>query len=160
MQTFSKNKLKTAGYFIKRLRDNGFVVLKMFAFYAQADPRRWTILINPGGQSVFITCYVTSDGTGEYLFEISDGGQRIPKNYHLKTDSIQVVIGFLLNHGVSNDGTYPGKSKFMALPLNTYNEQETQTAARLEGSNHTGGDKADRKADQAIERIKHTCSTQ
>ena len=159
MQTFSKNKLKTAGYFIKRLRDNGFVVLKIFAFYAQADPRRWTILINPGGQSVFITCYVTSDGTGEYLFEISDGGQRIPKNYHLKTDSIQVVIGFLLSHGVSNNGNYPGKSKFMTLPLNTYNEQETQTADRLARSNHPSGDKTDRESDQAIEGVEHTSST-
>ena len=30
-----KNKIKTAGYFIKRLKDNGFVVLKMFNAYSQ-----------------------------------------------------------------------------------------------------------------------------
>ena len=38
-----KNKIKTAGYFIKRLKDNGFVVLKMFNAYSNEDPRRWTV---------------------------------------------------------------------------------------------------------------------
>ena len=45
------NKLKTAGYTIKRLKDNGFVVFKLFNAYAHIDPRRWTILIDPGRTS-------------------------------------------------------------------------------------------------------------
>jgi len=109
----SKNKLKTAGYFIKRLRDNGFVVLKIFAFYAKPDPRRWTILVNPGESSLFITCYENKDQYNEFIFELNDGGKFIPKNYHLKTDSIEVIIEYMLSHSVSNTEYYPGKNKFI-----------------------------------------------
>ena len=42
-----KNKLKTAGYFIKRLKDNGFVTLRIFDKYSEADPRKWTVLVDP-----------------------------------------------------------------------------------------------------------------
>ena len=34
------NKIKTAGYFIKRLKDCGFVVFKMFNAYNNENPRR------------------------------------------------------------------------------------------------------------------------
>jgi len=44
-----KNKIKTPGYFMKRLRDNGFIVLKVFNAYSTHDPRRWTVLVDPGG---------------------------------------------------------------------------------------------------------------
>ena len=33
-----KNKLRTPGYFIKRLKDNGFVTFRMFDKYNIADP--------------------------------------------------------------------------------------------------------------------------
>jgi len=65
-----KNKIKTAGYFIKRLKDNGFVVLKMFNAYSEADPRRWSILVDPGYHSVFITCFTNKDEKGEVLFNL------------------------------------------------------------------------------------------
>ena len=43
----TKNKLKTAGYFIKRLRDSGFETVRIFNGYSHSDPRKWTILVDP-----------------------------------------------------------------------------------------------------------------
>ena len=61
------NKLKTAGYFIKRLKDNGFVVLKMFNAYSEADPRRWTVLVDPGVSSVYISCLQNKEDFNEFI---------------------------------------------------------------------------------------------
>mgnify|MGYP003339386176 CR=1 FL=1 len=123
MSKLTKNKLKTASYTIKRLRDNGFIVIKAFAFYAKVDPRTWTIIVNPGGSSVFITCYFNKDNLNEILFELNDGGQFIPRNMFLKTDSIEVLVQYLLEHGVINKGYYPGKRFFIKQPaLNNSNE--------------------------------------
>ena len=49
-----KNKLKTPGYFIKRLKDNDFVTLRIFDKYSDSDPRKWTVLVDPKGSSVYI----------------------------------------------------------------------------------------------------------
>ena len=88
----TKNKLKTAGYIIKRLRDNGFIVIKLFAFFSKTDPRRWTILINPGGQSVLMTCYANIDGIDSTTFELNDGGCHIPKNLHILVKLTQYLV--------------------------------------------------------------------
>ena len=53
----SKNKIQTPGYFIKRLKDNDFVVLRVFDKYSETDPRKWTVLVDPSGASVYITCF-------------------------------------------------------------------------------------------------------
>lgn len=111
-QPLSRNKLKTAGYFIKRLRDNKFIVLKLFGFFSKDDPRAWTLLVNPGQASVFITCYHNREENGEFLFEFNDGGRFIPKNFSLKTSSLEVIIEYLLTHNVTTD-YYPGKNKFI-----------------------------------------------
>lgn len=97
-----KNKITTPSYFMKRLRDNGFIVLRIFNGYGDHDPRRWTVLVDPGGSSVFITCFQNKDFLNEIMFELNDGGQKIIKNYSIKTDSIEVVIRYLLERGVSN----------------------------------------------------------
>ena len=127
----SKNKVKTAGYVIKRLRDNGFIVIKTFAFFAKSDPRSWAILINPGEASVFLTCYHNKDNVGDIIFELNDGGRSIPRNMFLKTDSIEVLVQYLLEHNVTNSGYYPGKRFFIKgaskAPLNNSNEADTQT---------------------------------
>ena len=52
-----QNKIKTPGYFIKRLRDCKFGVLRVFQGYGIHDCRRWTVLVDPGGASVYVTCY-------------------------------------------------------------------------------------------------------
>jgi hypothetical protein len=120
----SKNKLRTPGYFIKRLRDNGFIVLRVFSVYAKHDSRRWTVIVNPSDASVFITCYLNRENFDEILFELNDGGNRIPRNFSLKTDSIESVVCFLLEHGVSNNTDYPGKTRYLSKRINNYDERK------------------------------------
>lgn len=97
----TKNKLKTAGYFIKRLRDSDFETVRVFNGYSEADPRKWTVLVDPGGTSVFITCFENLPFKGEFLFTFDDGNQLYKQGYSLKTDSIEVVVRKLLDRGVS-----------------------------------------------------------
>lgn len=104
-----KNNVTTQGYFIKRLRDSGFVVIKLFDKYAQYDPRKWTILVDPSNASVLITCYQNKEYKGDVLFEFNDGGNRFIKNFNLKTQSMEIVITTLLEKGVEqikNDSKY------------------------------------------------------
>ena len=97
-----KNSIKTPSYFCKRLRDNGFIVLKMFNGFGPGDPRRWIVLVNPGQESVFVSCYTNKEFCGDVMFEINDGGIRFPKNFSIKTESIEVIISYLIKFGVSN----------------------------------------------------------
>jgi hypothetical protein len=100
MNRHIKNKISTPGYFIKRLKDNNFNTFKIFKNYADSDPRRWTILIDPGRASVYVTCYENSDFQNDVMFEFNDGGRLFPKNFSLKTTSIEVVVTKLLEAGV------------------------------------------------------------
>ena len=95
----NKNKLRTPGYFIKRLKDSGFATLRMFDKYGEHDSRRWTVLVDPGGVSVYVTCFENLPFKGEFLFSFSDGNQRFKRGYVLKTNSIEVVVQRLLDHG-------------------------------------------------------------
>jgi len=97
------NKIKTAGYFIKRLKDSGFVVFKMFNAYSNSDPRRWTILVDPGVSSIYITCYSNKTEMNEVLFELDDGGLKFNKGTYIKTESIEILISLLIEKGVNND---------------------------------------------------------
>jgi len=56
--------------------------------------------VDPGNASVFITCYENRDFQGERMFEFHDGGRLFPKNYSLKTASMEVVVTNLIEHGV------------------------------------------------------------
>jgi hypothetical protein len=123
----SNNKLKTPGYFIKRLRDNGFIAIRLFSVYSKRDPRRWTVMVNPSDVSIMITCYVNKTELNEVLFEFNDGGVQIPKNYNIKTDSIEVIIDYLITHGVSNNHDYHGKSRYLTKRINTVDEQQEPT---------------------------------
>jgi hypothetical protein len=96
----SRNKLKTAGYFIKRLKDNGFVTLRMFDKYSDDDSRKWTVLVDPSGASVYVTCFENKPFKNEYLFSFEDGNQNFRRGYVLKTSSIEVVVKRLLDQGV------------------------------------------------------------
>ncbi len=102
----AKNKISTPSYFIKRLRDNGFYVCRIFDKFNEVDPREWTVLLNPEHESIFITYYSNKTNIDDTLFEFSDGGMRFPKNFQLKTDSIEVVITFLFAKGVQTTNTY------------------------------------------------------
>ena len=69
--------------------------------YGVADPRRWTVLIDPSGSSVYITCFENKPFLGEYLFAFDDGNVNFRPGFSLKTDSIEVVVNRLLANGVS-----------------------------------------------------------
>lgn len=99
----SRNSIKTPSYFVKRLRDSGFIVWKIFGEYGVHDPRCWTVLVDPGGSSVFITCYTNKDFFGDVMFEINDGGKKFLKNFSIKTESLEVIITHLLGAGVANN---------------------------------------------------------
>jgi hypothetical protein len=120
----SRNKIKTPSYFIKRLRDNGFVVIKLFSVYGKGDPRRWTVMVNPSFDSVLITCYTNKESLDDVLFEFNDGDRRIQRNFSIKTDSIEVIIDFLLRHSISNNSNYPGRDRYLTKRLNTYDEKQ------------------------------------
>ena len=107
----NKNSLKTPSYFIKRLKDSGFIVWKIFSEYGEHDPRCWTILVDPSGASVFITCYENKDFFGDVLFEINDGGKKFVKNFSIKTESLEVIVTHLLSAGVNNDASTSQYSK-------------------------------------------------
>lgn len=87
---------------MKRLRDNGFIALKLFNGFGEHDPRRWTVLINPGTSSMFITCFHNKEFMNEVMFELNDGGAAVPRNFSIKTDSIEVIISYLISKGVAN----------------------------------------------------------
>ena len=96
-----KNNIKTQSYFIKRLRDSGFVTIKLFDAYGEADPRKWSIMVDPSGASVLITCYVNKETLGDVVFELNDGGNKFPKNFHLKTRSMEIIVTTLIERGIS-----------------------------------------------------------
>jgi hypothetical protein len=95
-----QNKIKTPGYFIKRLKDCKFGVLRVFQQYGIHDHRRWTILIDPGVSSIFVTCYNNRSFDNEIMFEFNDGGNYFPKNFSISTESIEVIVQLLIDRGI------------------------------------------------------------
>lgn len=105
----SKNKVTTCSYFIKRLRDSGYVVDKLFNDYSIADPRSWTVIVDPNVSSILVTCYNNHNELGEEYFEMYDGGQYIPENFKIKTSSIEVIVEYLVKFNINNKAsTYAG----------------------------------------------------
>ena len=99
----SANKISTQGYFIKRLKDSGYVVYRIFDNYSEVDPRKWTILIDPSVSSVFCTCYdKLYHFSNNPIFEFYDGGQFINDKVKLSTDSFEVILDFLNNNNIIN----------------------------------------------------------
>lgn len=96
----TKNSITTNGYFLNRLRDSGFIAIRLFKEYADHDPRKWTIMVDPGGHSLIITCYVNKEYPGDVVFEFNDGGNRFIKNYSIKTQSMEIIITNLIEKGV------------------------------------------------------------
>jgi hypothetical protein len=107
----SKNKLTTCSYFIKRLRDSGYVTDKVFSEYSDSDPRSWTVVVDPKFTSVMITCFNNHNYLGEEYFEMHDGGQFIPEHFKIKTSSIEVLIEYLVKFGINNKSYSYGKKE-------------------------------------------------
>ena len=107
-----KNKIKNCSYFIKRLRDNNFVVWKIFGDYNIGDSRKWTILVNPGMESIYITCHVNNEVLDyEASFSFIDDGSRFKNTMKIKTQSMEVIMTHLIEHGVSPDSNLYKKDK-------------------------------------------------
>ena len=105
----SKPKITNLSYFIKRLRDSGYVADKLFANYSESDSRRWTVIIDAGGSSIFITCFNNKNFLGEEYFEVYDGDQYVPSFFKIKTASIEVLIEYLVKFNINNKAeTYRG----------------------------------------------------
>jgi hypothetical protein len=102
------NKLTTLGYTLKRLRDSGYYANKLFTEYSDADPRAWTIMIDPGATSVFCTCYINDPYIGDSFFELYDGNQYIPGRLNLKTSSFEILVEHLVKCGITG-GNVPTK---------------------------------------------------
>jgi len=79
--------------------------------YSMEDPRKWTVMINPSIESVYMTCIVNREQLGDIPeFEINDGGLRFQKNLTLKTNSMEVLINMLSKKGiVADDSLYAKK---------------------------------------------------
>jgi hypothetical protein len=102
------NKLTTMGYFMKRLRDSGYVVDRLYNGYGLTDPRSWSVVIDPGNASIFCTCYQNSPEPGNAFFEIYDGGAYINNRFKIQTSSIEVFISYLVKFGINNKSkSYP-----------------------------------------------------
>ena len=119
----TKNKVRTPSYFVKRLRDNGFIVWKIFQQYNKKDPRLWTVLVDPGNSSLFITCFQNKDFNGDIMFEINDGGVRFVRNFSLRTDSIESVVLMLLERGIQNNAK---NSRFFKNRVNSCSENSPE----------------------------------
>ena len=98
----SSNKIRTYGYFKKRLRDSGYRVEDSFRRYAGTDPRAWSLIIDPGGASIMCTCYINHPERGDTLIELYDGGQFIPGRVKINTSSIEVVMEKLNGFDIIN----------------------------------------------------------
>ena len=95
-----RNKITTLAYFILRLRDNGYFVDRLFGNYAEHDPRAWTVIIDPGGASVFCTCMRNVEEVGDAYFELYDANQFVPKKFQIITDSVEVIVTYLNTLGI------------------------------------------------------------
>ena len=96
------NKLTTMGYFMKRLRDSGYLVDRLFMGYSMIDSRTWSVVIDPGCASIFVTCYQNETEQGTAYFEMYDGGRFIPGRLKLETNSIETFIGYLVQFNINN----------------------------------------------------------
>ena len=83
---------------MKRLRDNGYIVNRIYNEYKPSDPRRWTVMVDPKNSALYITCYMNKDWYGDLIFELHNGNEF--KNLQLKTDSMEVIITKLLDKNI------------------------------------------------------------
>lgn len=103
------NPLNNLSYFVGRLRDCGYVVNKLEIRYSEADPRCWTIVIDPYCANILCTCFRNANSEslkgseiGDDYFEFHDGGQFLRQLFKIKTNSMEVIISFLNKYGITN----------------------------------------------------------
>jgi hypothetical protein len=96
------NKPTTESYFVKRLRDSGYLVDRVPVKFGMQDPRSWMVVIDQGNASILATCYRNLDGPDSNYIEFYDGDQYIPKRFRLTTNSMETIIEWLNNFGIVN----------------------------------------------------------
>lgn len=96
------NKSTKLSYFVSRLRNSGYMVDLIFNKYQLTDPRAWTVVIDPEGSAIHCTCYINRTSLGDNYFEFYDGGQFMPANVKIKTDSVEILIETLVKYGICN----------------------------------------------------------
>jgi hypothetical protein len=90
--------------------------------YSQADSRTWTIIIDAGVSSVFLTCYRNLNGLDDDYFELFDGQQFVtPIRYKIKTDSFEVLLTTLNELCIINKVNTPTKK-----PVVIYDEEDIE----------------------------------
>lgn len=92
----SNSKIHTRSYFIKRLRDSGYTVDKLNFEYSDDDNRKWSVILDNGCSSVIITCMKNGS------FRFYDGDSFVDNHISIVTDSIEVIVTYLNNWGISN----------------------------------------------------------
>lgn len=97
-----KNNIYTPSYFMKRMKDAGYSIWKIFDKYGPHDSRYWTMLIDPGGYSVWVTCHFNKDEINDVMFELDDGGNYIPRRLMIKTASVETIISNLYKFKIDN----------------------------------------------------------
>ena len=122
----AKNKITTPGYFIKRLRDAGYYVVRLYDSYHKDDERKWTLLLNPKHESLFITCCDKGEWPWRGLFEISDYGQKVPKGFHINTDSVEVILKHLSDFNINNNNAGTFQSSRRRVPSESQEEGTSQ----------------------------------
>jgi len=115
------NKPTTESYFIKRLRDSGYLVDRVPVRFGMHDSRAWMVVIDPGGATVFATCYRNIDDVDQNYIEFYDGDQYIPKRFRLLTSSIETIIEWLNTFGIV------GKT------VNYINKKQTRSISPTDG---------------------------
>lgn len=89
------------------MKDSGYIVWDIMKKYSMEDPRRWTVLVNPSIESIYITCIVNREELGlAPEFEINDSGFRFQRNLTLRTSSMEVVVNLLTSKGIVADDSY------------------------------------------------------
>lgn len=89
------------------MKDNGYVVWDIMKKYAMEDPRKWTIMLNPSIESVYVTCIINRDELGGLPeFQINDGGFRFQRNLTVRTSSMEVIVNLLSSKGIVPDDSF------------------------------------------------------
>lgn len=129
----TKNNIYTPSYFMKRMKDSGYGIWKIFDKYGPHDSRYWTMMIDPGGFSVWITCYFNKEELNDVYFELDDGGIRIPKKLLIKTKSIETIISNLISFGIDNNAPFDSS----LININMVNEPREEITGGTETAEKT-----------------------
>ena len=107
----TQNNITTKSYLVKRLKDSGYDINKLDNIvYDKNDKRKFSILLDNGGNSIIITVYKDEkiempDGKTKTLqgkIQFYDGGRIHNAHLNHRTESVEVIYEYLNEKGVVN----------------------------------------------------------